>query len=101
VAHKNHPVCEHTSKAACERARRVAIGQCSSMIDEARQCPHWGVDTVDGKGYCGQHVNSVYLAADRAKRDVARKAEMDGRIDRALQWHALHPSIHDPMPLDA
>jgi hypothetical protein len=99
VAHKGHSVCEFTSKAACEKARRVAIGQCSSMLDENRQCDHWGIGTVDGKGYCGQHLNSVHLAAIEARRAKIMRDESDARIDAALAWHSEHPSVHEPMPL--
>ena len=56
MAHKGHPVCEHSSKAACDKARKIAIGQCSAMLDELRQCPHWGIDRVDDRAYCGQHI---------------------------------------------
>ena len=93
--HKGDPNCEFTSKAACEKARRIAIGQCVSMIDEGHQCGHWGIDRVDDRAYCGQHLNSVYLAADNARREAARKEAMSRRIDEALAWHASHPSVWD------
>jgi hypothetical protein len=99
VAHKNHPTCEFTSKAACEKARRIAIGQCVAMLDEDHQCSHWGTDTVDGRGYCGQHIGTVVRAADEAVRSATKKAEMNQRIDRALKWHEQHPSVWDRMPL--
>lgn len=82
--HKGHPDCEYTSRAACERARRIAIGQCVSMLDENRQCPNWGVDTVDGRGYCGQHVGTVYRVADERRRAATAKEAMDARIDDYL-----------------
>lgn len=99
MAHKGHPICEYTSKAACEKARRIAIGQCISMLDEDRQCPNWGTDTVDGKGYCGQHIGTVYRAADEAARRALEKARVNALIDRSLAWHAEHPSVWDQMPL--
>lgn len=85
MAHKNHPTCEYTSKSACEKARRIAIGQCVSMISEEKQCPHWGTDTVDGRGYCGQHIGSVYRAADEASRAAQRKTRVDLLIDTYLE----------------
>ena len=98
MAHKGHLICDFTSKAACEKGRRIAIGQCSSMLDEDRQCPNWGVDRVEDRPYCGQHIASVYLAADKASREARRKAEMNARADAAIAWHAGHPSIWDVMP---
>lgn len=98
TGHKGHLVCEFSSKAACDKARRIAIGQCASMLDENRECPHWGIDKVNDKPYCGQHLNSVFLAADQARRDAARKAEIDGRIDQFLLWTGEHPSVWDRMP---
>lgn len=95
MAHKNHPVCEFTSKATCDKAARIAIGQCSAMIDEDRPCAHWGIGTVEDKPYCGQHLNGVFLAADKAKREIARKAEVDARIDAYMARRRDHPSVWD------
>ncbi len=89
--HKGHPVCDYTSKAACEKARRIAIGQCVAMLDEMRQCPHWGTDTVDGRGYCGQHINSVYHAAFLAHRVAETKAQLDAVVDRYLKQTGQTP----------
>jgi len=86
-----------TKKALLE-AFRAEMGKCSSLLDEDRACPHWGVEKVDGRAYCGQHVGSVYRAADEARRDAARKSASLALIDRALAWHAAHPSVHEPMP---
>jgi hypothetical protein len=98
--HKGHPDCEFTSKAACDKAIRVAIGQCSSMISEEKQCPNWGVDRVEDRAYCGQHIRTVYLAADNARRDAIRRDAMNSRIDRSLAWHREHPSVWDLMPAE-
>jgi uncharacterized protein (UPF0212 family) len=89
MAHKGHPTgCDFTSKAACEKARRIAIGQCVSMVAEDRQCIFWGIDKVDDRPYCGQHLNSVYLAADEARRNLARRTEINGRIDTYIAAEA-------------
>jgi hypothetical protein len=93
VSHKGHPTCEHNSKAACDKARRVAIGQCVSMLDENRQCPHWGIDRVDDKPYCGQHINSVYLAAAQARLDADLRAAVTGRIDAYLDKTGQVPHV--------
>lgn len=98
MAHVGHSVCVHTSKAACDKAQRVAMGQCASMIAEDRQCANWGLGRVENRPYCGQHLNSVYLAADEARRTATYHEAMNARIDRALLWHREHPSIHDRMP---
>lgn len=84
MAHKGHPACEYTSKAACEKARRIAIGQCRAMLDEDRQCPHWGVDTVDGRSYCGQHIGSIFRAAIESERFAKERARVDHLIDEYL-----------------
>ena len=73
-----------TSWGACDKAARIAIGQCSAMIEETRQCPHWGVDKVDDRPYCGQHLPSIFRAADESKREQARRDELAGRVDAYL-----------------
>lgn len=97
MAHKGHPVCQYTSKAACERARREELGPCIAMLSEDRQCNHLATDKVDGRGYCGQHISSVYLAADNAARLAVKRAAVDARIDRYQQFVAEHPSVWDAM----
>lgn len=83
---------------ACDKAARVALGQCISMIEEDRQCANWGIDKVSDRPYCGQHLHSVFLAADAARREAVRKADINSRIDAYMAWVALHPSVNDPMP---
>lgn len=98
--HKGHPICEYGSKAACDRAARIAMGQCSSMLGEDRQCPHWGLDKVDDRPYCGQHLTAVYLAADKRRREVAIREAQDARIDRFIAWRKDHASVWDLPPAD-
>jgi len=93
MSHKGHPVCEFTSKAACEKARRIVIGQCVSMLDEDRQCPNWGTDTVDGRGYCGQHIGTIYRTADEARRRQERRDEVNARIDTYLAGTGQVPHV--------
>ena len=94
MSHKGHPTgCEFTSKAACEKARRVAIGQCSSMLDENRQCDHWGVDKVEDRPYCGQHLNSVAFATANAKLQQRIRDEVNSRIDAYLAKNGIQPHV--------
>jgi hypothetical protein len=93
VPHKGHPTCEFNSKAACEKARRIAIGQCRAMLDENRQCPNWGIGEVDEKGYCGQHLPSIFRAADEARRVAAEKARVDALIDAYLLKTGQSPHV--------
>jgi hypothetical protein len=65
------------------------------MIEEDRPCSHWGIGTVDDRPYCGQHLNGVFLAADKARREADRKAEIDGRIDAYMARRLIHPSVWD------
>jgi len=99
MAHKGHPLCQYTSKAACELARRTVLGPCSAMLSEDRECPHLATDKVNGKGYCGQHIGTVYRADNDRARKAALVQAMDRRIDDALEYHAMHPSVWDRMPL--
>jgi len=92
--------CGHPTKKACDLARKVALGQCSEMIEakgEPHPCPHWAIEKVAERGYCGQHVGSVIRAEDDRTRQAARRAEMDARIDAYIGWRAKHPSVWDRM----
>jgi hypothetical protein len=93
VSHKGHPVCEYSSKAACEKARRITIGQCRAMLDEDRQCPNWGIDTLDGRGYCGQHLPGLFRAADEARRLAAIRDAMNERIDAFMVKTGQTPHV--------
>jgi hypothetical protein len=68
------------------------------MLDEDRQCPHLATEAVAGKGYCGQHVGTVYRnEAERGRKAVLVEA-MNRRIDAALAYHVEQPSVWDLMP---
>lgn len=87
------------TKKALLAAFRAEMGKCSSMIEETKECPNWGVEKVDDRAYCGQHVRAVFLAADKHRREVLAREAADARIDYALLWHRDHPSFSDLMPL--
>jgi hypothetical protein len=67
------------------------------MKDTGEECSHWGVEKVDERAYCGQHLRVMFLAADEHRRAAAKRAELDGRISTYLAWRADHPSLHDTM----
>lgn len=77
----------------------MAIGQCSSMVGETesklKPCPHWGVEVIEGRPYCGQHANSQAIKADERIRTLRHKAELDARIDAHMAWVRDHPSVWD------
>jgi len=95
-------VCEHPTRKACDLARKVAMGQCSEMIEaknEPYPCKNWAVDKVADRGYCGQHIAAVIRAEyERIRRETAQ-AEITARIDLYLAWRKKNPSIHDRMPI--
>lgn len=93
MAHKGHPKCEFTSKAACESARREAMGRCSAMTEKMTDCTNWGVDHVNGKAYCGQHLASMALREDEARRQRERTAALDASV--AAYLAATGQSAHD------
>jgi hypothetical protein len=88
------------SKSACERARREALGPCVELTGSGESCSHLGIERVEERSYCGQHLNSVLLEADRSRRAAQRKAELDERIDRFMAWSSNHPSVWDRPPKD-
>jgi hypothetical protein len=93
-------VCEHSTKKACDLARKIALGQCSEMIEakgEPYPCAHWAVEKVGERGYCGQHIASVIRAEDERQRKTRLRAELDGRIDDYMAWRKAHPSVHSRM----
>jgi hypothetical protein len=68
------------------------------MLDENRQCPHLATEAVAGKGYCGQHVGTVYRTEAERSRKAALVEAMNRRIDAALAYHIEQPSVWDLMP---
>jgi hypothetical protein len=97
MSHKGHPECIFTTKKGCEANKRLEMGKCVAMTGESSQCDNWGIDRVEDKAYCGQHINSVLLKADNDRRAAKKRAELDGRIDLYLMHRAAHPSLHDTM----
>ena len=94
-------ICDHPTKKACAAARRVAMGQCTEMIDSKSDpypCTNWAVDKVAGRGYCGQHIAKIVRLENDRQRQVAAKADLERRIDLFLAWQADHPSVWDRMP---
>jgi hypothetical protein len=100
VPHKGHPDCIYNSKAACDRARREAMGRCAEMTGdrEPSPCTNWAVEEVGGRKVCGQHARTLALAVDQENRRIDRMNELNRRIDAHLAWVADHPHVWDARP---
>jgi hypothetical protein len=94
VSHKNHPDCEFTSKAACDKAQQIALGQCRAMVDDKdpHPCSRWAISET---GWCGQHHASEVERALQTERRTAKRVELDARISDHMAWVATHPSVWD------
>lgn len=94
-------VCEHGTKAACEKARKEFFGKCSSMTADKKvptECRLWATSFVDGKGQCAMHAGQILTRQLDETRAAAKKAELDARIEHYIAWSATFPSIWDEMP---
>ena len=94
--------CSFPTRKACDLARKAALGQCSEMVQakgkgDPYPCPHWAVEKVGYRGYCGQHINSVILAADEMQRRIKAGEALEKRISAYLTWRIDHPSVWDRM----
>lgn len=97
MAHKGHPRCPHTSKAACEKARRTALGPCKALVGDKdpQPCNHLAVDE---DGYCGTHLDVLVRKLEGTwmeRRLAEKRAELDRRITEFLAFSADHPSVWD------
>ena len=97
MAHKGDDTCIYPSIKACNEAKRLEMGKCVSMTGENDQCDNWGIERIEDRAYCGQHVTSVYLKADRERRAAAQKERLDAKVTTYLAWRAEHPSVWDSM----
>jgi hypothetical protein len=97
MSHKGHPDCPHPTKAACERARRIELGQCQETTGdrEPTPCRHWAVEIIGDRRVCGQHARSVAIRVDIERRRAAKRADLDRRLDEYVAWTAEHPSVWD------
>jgi hypothetical protein len=100
MAHKGHPGCPHNSKAACETARKIAVGQCSELVGDKdpHPCTRWGVDLIDGRPFCGQHITAKAIEAASLAARQAKQAAINARIEQYIAWREMHPSVWDEMP---
>jgi len=91
--HAGQP-CEHGSKAACEKARREALGRCVAMLKpdkvnaEPKSCTLWATDRVNGRPHCGQHYASAVNQELQARAQRAKQERLDGAIDRYIAGSA-------------
>jgi hypothetical protein len=98
MAHKNHPDCIYTSLAACERARKAALGRCAEMTADKRTpkpCSHWADSIVAGRPICNQHATAVLSRELEAQRVARVRAALDDQITQHMTWIAEHPSVWD------
>ena len=101
MPHKAHSTCPHDTKAACDKARREALGRCTAMTADKRtptQCSKWAQSLVAGIGVCDMHAETILNRALAAEREAAKKAAMDAAAATFMRWTADHPSVHEAMP---
>lgn len=98
MPHKGHADCIYNSIAACERARREALGQCVADVgdDEPRACRNWATTVIGDRPLCGQHANSYAIQFDAEARRQRERAVIDARITEHMAWVSGHPSVWDP-----
>jgi hypothetical protein len=97
-----HPECPHNARTwgDCDKAEQEARGRCASLVrDGEGECRNWGTDPHADRWWCGQHIASILLAEDKARREAARKARLDSDIDVHMAWTAEHPSVWDVRPV--
>lgn len=98
--HGDEHGCGHPTKAACEKARKEALGRCVSMTADKKtptNCRLWATSIVDDRALCTMHAGQVLTAQIEAERKARKTAELNARIDAYLAWRAEHPSVHDRM----
>lgn len=96
---KAHDPCPYAASnwAECDYRAKEARGRCASLTDAETPCKNWATDDYDGLGYCGSHFASRVNAAVKAKKEAARMAEVNARIDAYMAWTKEHPSVWDSM----
>ena len=98
MPHKGHPACVYDTKAACDKARKEALGRCTAMTSDKRtptQCSKWAQSMVGGQGVCNTHAETVLSRQLAEERRAQRMAEMQDRISAFMRWTADHPSVWD------
>lgn len=94
IAHAECPF-GATDWATCEKAQKVAMGQCVALTEKETQCTNWAVGRVNDRPHCGQHYASV-MEKDRRARIAAERAETLNRtIDAylALSGQEAHDCV--------
>jgi hypothetical protein len=86
VAHQHAGrTCEHSTKKACDAARREVLGRCVELIASDKSgstsCRNWAVDRVNGKAVCGQHYLSIWTRDREAAERARQRAVLDASID--------------------
>ncbi len=88
------------TKQALLEARRAELGRCRAMTEKETECGNWGIDRVNDKAYCGQHLASIYLKEYEAQRRAAKREALNVEIDRFIAWQATYPAPGERMPAD-
>ena len=93
-------ICPHPTKAACEKARREALGQCVEMTlaKEPTQCRLWASSLVEGRPLCNAHAGAVLVRHLEERRKADKAAYLQSRVTAYRDWTAEHPSVWDRMP---
>lgn len=87
MAHKGHPACSHTTKAACDKAQREALGRCTELVagkrknDEPHECQNWARSLVEGRPFCDTHAGAILERELAHARLKARMASVREKID--------------------
>ena len=101
MSHVHHGVvCEHATKAACDRLVREALGKCTelTLAKEPTACRLWATGMVGGRPMCNAHAGAVMERNLVLARKLARTTRLQKVIDEFMAWTATHPSVHDRMP---
>lgn len=100
MAHKGHPKCVYTSKAACSLAEHEKLGRCTELTQakEPTACGKWAGSLVMGRGVCDQHAEKLLNDARTIEKRREAQAILENRLDDYIAWTTEHPSVWDARP---
>ena len=100
MSHVHHGVvCEHATKAACDRLVREALGKCTelTLAKEPTACRLWATGLVAGRSMCNDHARAFLERQISARQKAQRQAELQAVIDTYRAWVKEHPSVWDAL----